>query len=637
MMNLLVASVIGLSSAAMERPVILTGEVRAVGSQEIIVPPSNSSPVLIRYFLAEGTAVKKGDVVLRIDNSGGQTETQITQQLEQLSMRSAKDAGNLHVSVLDSELAYALAEAALAKAKVDAKLPSKFLSALDFDRYQTELVRAQTDLSQKALAVAAAKVTLRNTQADAQKEREKLQIELAYTRALAARTEVLATVDGIVTHGFSEWRGVRIDEGESVQPGTQAGLVVAGTQREILAYALEADRPYLSIKQAVHVFVDAKPGLQIASEIIAIAQSPETRSVWGSGRYFPVRVGLGDEKNLGLAPGMSVRIELAAAARPITQADLSGAPATPPRIELEGEIGARIRSSIPPPSIKDVWQYTLMSLVPEGSFVSRDQAVAVFDGQQVRNQLDEKSRKLDEVQKQLKQLLLNHAELEKQTAIASAQARSDLEKAQRKANQPPGLIKRIDYDKLVIDRIYQARALALALAKQVALTRARLAEQREKSAELQLLGNDIIELKLAQAGLSVKPSNDGIVVHGQGFNGDKFTTGSQVFKGLSVAHVFDLKTLRVNATVAEADAAHVVLGQRASVRFGNAGANLDATVVTLGSVFRRKGRTQPSIVRDVTLEFVDMRALPAELKPGLAVRVSLARATPQLSVAGTGQ
>ena len=46
---------------------VLTGEVRSVGAQQIITPQSNSAPVVIRYFVPEGAAVKAGDVVLRID------------------------------------------------------------------------------------------------------------------------------------------------------------------------------------------------------------------------------------------------------------------------------------------------------------------------------------------------------------------------------------------------------------------------------------------------------------------------------------------------------------------------------------------------------------------------------------------
>src|SRR5690606_41829386 len=54
---------------------VLTGEVRATDAQVLYVPFSNSSPGVIRYFVAEGDQVKKGAPVLRIDP--GQAASQL--------------------------------------------------------------------------------------------------------------------------------------------------------------------------------------------------------------------------------------------------------------------------------------------------------------------------------------------------------------------------------------------------------------------------------------------------------------------------------------------------------------------------------------------------------------------------------
>jgi multidrug resistance efflux pump len=608
------------SEIKLERAVILTGEVQAVGAQSIVVPPSQSSPVVIRYFVPEGQSVKKGDTVLRIDVSGGgQTETQVQQQLEQAKARAAKEIANFRVAAIDAELALALAKAAAEKAAVDAKLPKQFLSALDYDRYQNEAKRSASDRLQKQKALDAANVVLSNAQSDAEAEQKKLGIELAYAKTVLQRSEVLASMDGIVTHGFSEWRGRRIDEGESAMPGNEAGKVVAGDQREIIAYALEADRPFLAVGQDVAVFIDALLDKRLDAKISDISQTPETRNVWGTGRYFKLRIAITAQQSVGLVPGMSVRIE------PSKQVSTSAMRPTnaPSPVMLEGEISARVKSSIAPPVIRDVWQLTLVMLATEGSMVKKGQPVAIFDGTTLQNNLAEKQRKLDEVQKQLRQLELSHAEAEKQSAISSAEAKANLERAERKASQPAELIKRVDYDKLVIERTLGAETLRLSLEKQSAQSQARAAEQAEKNVELSLLKSEIDTLEAAKAKLSVSANNDGIVIHGQAFNGDKFTTGSQVFQGLSVASVADPSTLRVDAAVSEVDASRVKVGQSANVSFGTSGSVLSAKVVALGNVFRRKGRTQPTIVRDVLLEFNDANSLPAELKPGVAVQVQI--------------
>ena len=65
----LLAFVASAATAADVRPVLITGEVEALDSQTIFVPPSNASPIVVRSFLAEGTQVRKGDIVLRINSA----------------------------------------------------------------------------------------------------------------------------------------------------------------------------------------------------------------------------------------------------------------------------------------------------------------------------------------------------------------------------------------------------------------------------------------------------------------------------------------------------------------------------------------------------------------------------------------
>src|SRR5690242_15368410 len=46
---------------------VFSGEVRMDDAQGIYTPPSMSSPVVLRYYVPDGTRVGKGDVLLRID------------------------------------------------------------------------------------------------------------------------------------------------------------------------------------------------------------------------------------------------------------------------------------------------------------------------------------------------------------------------------------------------------------------------------------------------------------------------------------------------------------------------------------------------------------------------------------------
>ena len=289
---------------------VLTGEVQAIDAQTIYTPESNSSPVVIRYFIPEGTQVKKGDVVLRIDP--GQSASQVREieaNIEQTRARAAKELAELQVKLVDAELALTDAEAALASAKIDAKIPRELVSALDYDRYQGELDRATRETALKRSELGSARDAVERRRRDGALEVGKLQVQRDYNAARMRRSEVRADRDGIVVHGFNQgWLEGRIDEGSSTMPGGKAGEVVSGSAMRVRAWALEPDRRGLHVGQDVQLAFDAYPGRNLPGRIAAIAGAPDRKPEWGEGRYVTVDIELRQQGKLRLLPGMSVRV-----------------------------------------------------------------------------------------------------------------------------------------------------------------------------------------------------------------------------------------------------------------------------------------------------------------------------------------
>lgn len=289
--------------------VVLTGEVRAVDAQQIITPQSNSSPVVIRYFVPEGEAVKAGEVVLRIDP--GESASRIPDleaQIEQARARTAKEVAEFEVAAIDAELAVVDAESELATARLDAKIPEALISSLDHDRYQGELDRSTREAALKRRELAAARAAVQRRIEDGRLEVEKLAVQRDYHALLVRTAEVRADRDGIVVHGFNNnWIGGRIDEGSSAMPGSKAGEVVGGGAMHVRAWALEPDRRDLRAGQPVELSFDALPGRRANGRITAVAGAPERRPEWGEGRYFVVDIDF-DGGGLRLLPGMSVRV-----------------------------------------------------------------------------------------------------------------------------------------------------------------------------------------------------------------------------------------------------------------------------------------------------------------------------------------
>ena len=303
-----------LAATGADAAVLLSGEVRAQNSESIITPPANSSPVVLRYYVPEGTRVKAGDVLVRIDPGGSATQIrQLDAQIEQARARAAKELAELQVKAIDAEKAWIDARAARDKARVDAAIPRAHLSALDFDRYEGEQERADREFVLKQTELEAARAAVDRRAADGALEVDKLLADRVYHEAQVANAEQRATMDGVVLHGFDNWRGGRFDEGSSAYPGNKIGEVVGDGGVTVRAYALEPDRSGLRETQEVALSFDALPGVQARGRIVRIAGAPEPKAEWGEGRYFTVDIEPVDVAQLPLRPGMSARIAIDAA------------------------------------------------------------------------------------------------------------------------------------------------------------------------------------------------------------------------------------------------------------------------------------------------------------------------------------
>jgi multidrug resistance efflux pump len=620
-----VASLLLAAPVTPTRPVLVSGEVVSTTAQQIIVPPSDSSPVVLRTFVDEGQRVALGDVLLRIDagDSANRIST-LEVQRDTAVATAAKDVADLEVLAVEADIALAEAEAAAESARLDASVPRNQRSPLDYDRFQAEAERTARDAESKRRAAAAAHEAVARRREDGVLEVRKIEFDLAFASAEARLAEVRASAPGVVVHGFSDWRGRRYAEGESAYPGASVGQVIGDEPGiGVRAWALEADRLFLAEGQAVDLRFDALPGRSARGTVRSIGAAPEARAAWGSGRYHPLEVDLAPGQGLPLVPGMSVLLEPAASGDAATAAE---PPATAPgSTVLEGELVSRVTFVIAPPTVRNVWSYNLTTLLPEGTTVGPGQPVAVFSSSDVETRLPQRQSSLAEKGSARQKLTLDHAEAARADEIDVAEAVANAEKARRKAEQPRDLIGRIEYDKLVVARTLAERRVGLAQLRRDARARARAAEAQRLDAEIAQLKAETDELKAALAALAVAAPHGGVVLHRTQFNGEKFAPGASVFVGLAVAEVADPESIEVQAAVPEALSLAIAVGQRARVRVGASGQSHEARVASLGQVYRTRSRTQPTIVRDATLHFDPM---PKGLKPGSAVQVEIDLSAP---------
>jgi len=290
-------------------------------------------------------------------------------------------------------------------------------------------------------------------------------------------------------------------------------------------------------------------------------------------------------------------------------------------LRLEGAISAARSDQISPPAVENQMNYQITQLATDGARVRAGQVVVAFDATEVQRRLQESDSKLKEKRSERERLLLDLAERERTEALTIEEQRSELDKAQRKTTQPAELVRSVDYRKLVIDRERAQRRVALVEQRYAAGRVQRSAERALVEAELSHLEREVATLGAAVDQLQVKAPRDGVLILRNGWRGERFEVGSQIFVGQSVAEIPDPDSLLVRATAPERDLFRLAVGAAARVRIeGGAGRQIDARITRIGAAVRSKSRRQPVPVVDVELA---LEGDTADLRPGQAVGVEL--------------
>jgi len=606
-----------LTIPAMAGATVFSGEVRMADAQGIYTPPSMSSPVVLRYYVPDGAQVVKGDVLLRID--AGEAETQLRKlkaQLEQTAAKNAKEIAELQLKQSDAELALADAQAERDTAAVDAAIPKSLVSGLNYDRYQSEMQRTERALTVKREAAAQATVAVVRRRHDSDLELQKQRLSLGFYQDQTVQSAVRADRDGTVIHGFDGNEGGRYEEGSSAFPGNVVGQVVgAGDAYAAKAWVLEPDRAGLKPGQSVYLAVDALPRRAARGRIQAIAGAPTARKEWGEGRYFEVSIQFEGNVPSGLRPGMSLRVDTQA-----EPTDASPAVAGKP-LRIEGELFARRSLAISPPAVDGLYQLTVTQMAGDGAQVAKGDMLVVFDSSEVTKNLTAKHSELAEKQRTQEQLRLDLADRAREAELATAQARAEAEKARRKASVPEDYVAGVEYRKLVIARAKAEQKLRLTVERERIAAAERVAEQHLADAGVMQLSGEVADLQASLAALTIKAPREGIVLHQTGWSG-KIDTGSQVWRGQSVAQMPDLSTLEVRAELPERDLARVRTGQDVEVRIAGGGRRrLTGKVAEIGHNVHSKSRVETIPVIDVLIRLQGGAA--SGLKPGQSVQVSI--------------
>ncbi|HEY8022118.1 MAG TPA: HlyD family efflux transporter periplasmic adaptor subunit [Thermoanaerobaculia bacterium] len=288
-------------------------------------------------------------------------------------------------------------------------------------------------------------------------------------------------------------------------------------------------------------------------------------------------------------------------------------------VDVRGTLAAVDSAALGPPAIPDQWSQKISYLAPEGRAVRKGTPVLRFDSTELAKKLVDRLAEQESAEQELEK---KRADLERgrlDDALHLEEARAKERKAALKVDVPPELV--------AASQLRQSRT-DLALARQeIAYLTSKLGfARREGAAELGALVEKrdraaarVAEIRGQIASLSVAAPRDGVVVYVADHRGDKKKVGDSAYQGEKVIEIPDLRRMRADAEIDEADLARVAVGQAVTLRLdSHPDEPIEGRVATIrGAVTARSDADRQKVVEaELALDHTD----PLRMRPGMRFR-----------------
>jgi HlyD family secretion protein len=285
-------------------------------------------------------------------------------------------------------------------------------------------------------------------------------------------------------------------------------------------------------------------------------------------------------------------------------------------VEVTGTLGAVQSVQLGPPPVPGMWEYKISFMAPEGMEVRAGQPVLGFDSSELERTLLEKMAEKDAAE----------TELQKQRAdLESQQGKQKLELAEAEAQQRRASLKVDVPDELVSrNELRESRAdLDLAERKITYLRKRMTLEGQEAAAQIAALQKKrdraaarVQETQAAIQRMTVPAPRDGTVVYVANRGQEKKKVGDSCWVAEKVIEIPDLRRMRAEGQVDEADAGRLEVGQRVTLTLdAHPDVVFTGRVRSIRSAVRRKSNANP--LKVVGLELELDRTDPQRMRPGM--------------------
>ncbi len=291
-------------------------------------------------------------------------------------------------------------------------------------------------------------------------------------------------------------------------------------------------------------------------------------------------------------------------------------------VKVSGELISSDSIKYSPPKVPYLWNLTIKHMAEDGKPIMPGMPVIAFEDRRLRERLAEKQSQLETAKKQRQQKQLESEQKLEQLKLDIAEAKMNLEKAQRKTelNDPTLASKDMQKYQLELELAqvsYQIKQELLELHLK-SISSSELMEQRK----IDRLKLEVDELNSSIDKLQIKADREGFVLHLSDWNNNKFSNGQSVSVMQKVIEVADLSKMQVKAVIDEPLAQQVSVGQEVNVRLDAYPERIfKGEIIELSDVFRTFTREQPKVVFDAIIELKDVDS--DVMRPGMNARVAI--------------
>jgi len=286
------------------------GELAAVRSKEIGVPPVAEVDFKIAFLAPEGQQVTKGQSVLRLDTE--MLERQLAEkraELQEAQKKVEQKQIELGMKLLDLEQQSAQARADLGRAQLKVDVPAEVQQRIELEKARLDKRGRERDLQNLDAEGRVTQALTGAELASLRQQRDRAAGRVAALEAAIDKMNIRAPQEGIVVYR-PNWRDEKKKVGDSVWFGEVVLAIPDLTEMQGDAFVDEADGGPVREGQKVTLRLEARSDFDLTGKVAKIARTVRQRTWRTPLKGYRVEVALEKTDPTFMRPAMRFRGEV---------------------------------------------------------------------------------------------------------------------------------------------------------------------------------------------------------------------------------------------------------------------------------------------------------------------------------------